>query len=153
MKNIHFHTSMVLLMAILLAGCNWFKKDVKLPDLPQLKSDTLNSFKTGDRFIFFESTNSCCLNCFMKDSVLSNHIPPSPLYKHVETIADLADPDCAGCSSYYYHIMECIASGTDTLFYYTIPMGAAVFSECEQINRRVLQTDVQKSSFIIIVSE
>lgn len=84
--------------------------------------------------------------CYMDGNHLSEQIPASPLLKFVETIEDPADPDCAGCSSFYYTVFECIASGTDTLRYCVIPMGAVNgASDCATLNSDTLKEDILKN--------
>lgn len=140
------------LIMLSLSSCNWTKPSVKVPNLPYLQNNKINIFKIGDRFILSESYNSCCMYCYMKDSTLSETMPIYPFLKFVETIEDLADPDCAGCSSYYYTVMECVATGTDTLRYFSIPMGSVgAASGCAELNREILKTDANPATYIISV--
>lgn len=112
------------------------KTTVQVPDLPYLKIDTTNTFQVGDRFILATSTNSCCMYCWQLDSVLQEKIPESPLLRYVETIEDPADPDCAGCSNFYYRIYECVAPGADTLRYVVMPMGeVGGATGCDELKR------------------
>ncbi|MCG3164525.1 MAG: hypothetical protein POELPBGB_00279 [Bacteroidia bacterium] len=140
------------LIMLSLSSCNWIKPSVKVPNLPYLQNNKTNTFKVGDKFILSESSNSCCMYCYKKDSTLSETMPFSPLLKFVETIEDIADPDCAGCSSHYYTVMECVATGTDTLRHFTIPMGSVGgASGCAELNRAILQTDANPITYIISV--
>lgn len=116
-----------------MAACNNRDKAAIVPDLPYLQADTLNVFKVGDRFILATSTNSCCMYCWQKKDSLQEDVPVFPFVKYIETIEELADPDCAGCSSFFYRIYECVAPGADTLYYGVIPMGSVNGSgHCEE---------------------
>lgn len=118
-------------------ACNDAGKNVYVPDLPQLKADTVNQFRLGDRFILATSTNSCCMYCWEKRGRLEEEIPSSTLLKLVEIVEDPSDPDCAGCSSFYYSIYECIAPGSDTLRSVVIPMGdVGNASGCKEVERQ-----------------
>lgn len=140
----------VTLLLLTLNACNLINPKVKIPDLPYLKTDKVNTFKPGNRFIISQSQNSCCKYYFMKDSTISETMPPSPLLKLVKTIEDLADPDCEGCSNNYYSIMECVATGTDTLRYFVVAISAAgAVSNSAELDTTALQ---QANSFTYIIS-
>jgi hypothetical protein len=122
---------LLLLITWLLAACTTSK--VKVPDLPFLEQDTLQQFKVGDRFVLATSTNSCCMYCWLAGDTLQEAVPESPLIRYVETIEDPANPDCAGCSNFYYNIYECIAPGKDSLYYAVIPMGeVGTAADCKE---------------------
>jgi hypothetical protein len=122
-----------------ITACNNSGKTVSVPDLPYLKADTLNVFKVGDRFILATSTNSCCMYCWQNNDTLQEAGPASFLVKYIETIEDPSDPDCAGCSSFFYDIYECVVPGSDTLRYAVIPMGSLDgSSRCADLNTNEL---------------
>lgn len=138
---------------IILVSCNNSGKTVSVPDLPYLKADTLNQFKVGDRFILATSTNSCCMHCWEKDSTLQDEVPASSLVKYIETIEDPSDPDCAGCSNFYYRIYECVAPGSDTLRYAVIPMGdVGDAGSCAELERKQVDSS-QFRNFIFSVNK
>ncbi len=139
-------------ITLLLASCNNAGKTVSVPDLPYLKADTVNQFKVGDRFILATSTNSCCMYCWESDSSLQEEIPSSSLLKFVETIEDPSDPDCAGCSNFYYRIYECVAPGSDTLRYAVLPMGeVGGAGSCAELERQRLDSShFRKYSFTVV---
>ncbi|MCG3166790.1 MAG: hypothetical protein POELPBGB_02572 [Bacteroidia bacterium] len=143
---------LISVLFITLYACNWIKPKVKIPDLPYLKSDTINRFKIGERFTISEGHNSCCMYCFEKDTVLSEEITLPAFLKVVETIEDPADPDCAGCSSYFYTIIECVSGGIDTIQYHTIPMGATgAASDCSELNKELVKTEASSFTYVISV--
>ena len=113
---------LVTSITLLLSACNNAGKKIAVPELPYLKADTVNQFKVGDRFILATSTNSCCMYYWENNGTLQLEVPSFSLLKYIETIEDPSDPDCAGCSNFYYRIYECVAPGTDTIRYAVIPM-------------------------------
>lgn len=150
MKHLPPTLTATLLLMLCLSACNWIKPKVKIPDLPYLETGKVNTFKPGDKFIISQSQNSCCMYYFMKDSAITETMPSSPLLKLVEIIDDPADPDCAGCSSNYYSIMECVATGTDTLRYFVLAMGdAGEATNGSELDSTALQ---QANSFTYIIS-
>lgn len=140
-------------ITLLLASCNNSGKTVSVPDLPYLKADTVNQFKVGDRFILATSTNSCCMYCWESDRTLQDEVPASSFVKYIETIEDPSDPDCAGCSNFYYRIYECVAPGSDTLRYAVLPMGeAGGAGSCAELERQRLDSShFRKYSFTVVV--
>lgn len=103
--------------------------DVQLPDIPVLKADTIQTFNIGDSFILIESSNSCCFYRWSDGRNNSEVMPSTDVAAVTEVIQSPADPDCAGCSSFNYHIMTCIKQGIDTLYHFTIPAGSAYIQE------------------------
>lgn len=147
----------IIVALLLVSLIIWIKKlrqpnaEDKLSSLPFLKEDTLNVFKTGDHFIILKTWNSCCMGCYvLRDSSMTDELPPSAIYKWVETIEDPANPDCAGCTDYYYYIMECIAHGTDTLTTVSIPMGSVNVGGCQNQNKEILKDEVLIRKYFIL---
>lgn len=140
---------------ILFIGCNSCKfkrtKD-KSPDLPFLREDTLNTFKVGQKFVLLTTWNSCCKRCFvLPNSSMTDNIPQSAFYMYKETIEEPADPDCAGCSSYYYNVMECVAPGIDSLTLVSIPMGSVEEGNCEEQPKTILNQELSFIKYKILV--
>lgn len=145
----------VFFIAILIAlfSCKRSVNTLDLPDLPYLKVKETNHFKVGDKFIFAESYNSCCMYCILKNDAVSEYLLNSSLFEFKETIEDPADPNCAGCSSYYYSIFECIAPGIDSFSYYTIPMGQAGFAtNCFELSSNIFD-EIALRNYVVSVSE
>jgi hypothetical protein len=146
-------TLIAMLLLLALSACNWIKPKVKIPDHPYLQADSINTFEIGDRFIISESYNSCCMYCFLNDSTLKEQMPVSSHFKLVETIEDPADPDCAGCSSHHYSIMECVATGVDTIQYFVIPMGdVGEASNCSELGGELIR-QLQPVTYILTINE
>lgn len=112
----------LLLAAVLAFSCK-SKKTVHLPDVPLLKKGETNTFKKGDRFILSAEENSCCSYAWLINDTVQVAYMPTKLAEKIETITSPADEDCAGCSTFRYHIYQCTTEGTDTLTYATIPNG------------------------------
>ncbi|MCG9911754.1 MAG: hypothetical protein MH137_10680 [Flavobacteriales bacterium] len=89
-----------------------------------LMEDTLNVFKVGEQFVFTESENSCCQNGWIVNGRFASAMQHKGLINPVRSASDIADPDCAGCSSYFTTVFECIKPGRDTLYYAYVPHGA-----------------------------
>lgn len=143
----------VFFIAILVAifSCKSTGNSIKIPDLPYLKVNEVNQFKVGDKFIFAESYNSCCMYCILKNDAVSEYLLNSSLFEFKETIEDPADPNCAGCSSYYYSIFECIAVGIDSFSYYTIPMGQAGFAtNCFELSSNFSEENSPRNYFVAV---
>jgi len=141
---------------LLISVIIWIKKSErheakdKLSKIPFLKEDTLNIFKTGDRFVILKTWNSCCMGCYvLNDSSMVDELPASTIYKWVETIEEQADPECGGCTDYYYYIMECVAPGTDTLVTVSIPMGQTQKGGCENQPKDILNEKLIVRRYII----
>lgn len=127
---------------------------VIIPKLSYLQADTVQRFRVGEQFILSVRKNSCCMNCWKGDVVLQNELPVSSLVKYVKTIEDLSDPDCAGCSDFYYHIYECVSPGTDTLGYAVIPMGAVGdATACSDVELSSVDTSFFRNYIITVVQQ
>lgn len=88
-----------------------------------LRADTVNEFRTGDKFALLISENSCCWNAWLHNGEFRDDLQHKGFIKLVDSYDEEADPDCAGCSSFSTMLFECIKPGTDTLFYVYAPMG------------------------------
>lgn len=143
---------LLLIFLIIWVKKTWQPKaEDKLSGFPFLKEDTLNVFKTGDRFVILKTNNSCCMGCYvLRDSSMTDELPTSAIYKWVETIEEPADPDCAGCTDYYYYIMECTAPGIDTMATVSIPMGNVNVVGCQNQNKEILKDEVLIRKYFIL---
>ena len=112
---------MLLLVA---TGCNE-KKNLKNNSLknnyPHLRSDTINTFSVGDTFQFTTTENSCCQTFFLHNEKPITQLIHKGLFKLMNTYSDIAHSDCAGCSSYYTGVYQCVSSGFDTIIYAVVP--------------------------------
>jgi hypothetical protein len=86
-----------------------------------LRSDTINTFSIGDTFQFITTENSCCETFFMHNKKPTTQLVHKGLFKLIYASSDIADSDCAGCSSYYTGFYKCVTSGIDTIIYVVIP--------------------------------
>ncbi len=99
-----------------------------------------------------ETWNSCCLNCYVNaDSTFTDLIPESVVFRIVKTTEVRGDKNCAGCTDYYFRVLEFITSGTDTLRYIKIPMGTAREYDCSKMKKELLEGHYQPETFVIVV--
>ena len=131
-------------MACLICITSCRTDEVKLPDIPVLRTDTLQTFKVGDQFMLIESSNSCCFYQWSDGKNQSEMMPGTPVAEVTEVINDPADPDCAGCSSFTYHIMTSVQKGIDTLYHYTIPAGSEYTKEVSDTAENEEKIDLDK---------
>lgn len=127
MKSIFFYIIAGMACWICFTSCR--TDEVELPDIPVLRTDTLQTFQIGDQFMLIESSNSCCFYQWSDGKNPSEVMPATAVAEVTEVINDPADPDCAGCSDFTYHIMTCVQKGIDTLYHYTIPAGSGYMRE------------------------
>jgi hypothetical protein len=118
--------------------------EVKLPDIPVLRADTLQTFQVGEQFMLIESSNSCCFYQWSDGKITSEVMPAIEMAEVTEVINDPADSDCAGCSSFTYHIMTCVQKGIDTLYHYTIPAGSGYMNEVSDTANYEAEIDLDK---------
>jgi hypothetical protein len=143
----------LILGCVAMLACN-NSNVAKIPDLPYLQADSLQRFRVGERFILAVGKNSCCMYCWQGNSGLEDEIPRSTLVKYIETVEDQADPDCAGCSNFYYHIYECVSSGIDTLSYGVIPMGSVGgASDCSELQLPSVDTGYFRNYIITVLKQ
>jgi hypothetical protein len=110
--------------AFLLLSCGSSHVKEDFSKYRYLKEDTVNVFKVGEQFVFTESENSCCQNGWVVNGRFTSAMKHKGLIKPVRSASEIADPDCAGCSSYHTTVFECIKPGRDTLYYAYVPQGA-----------------------------
>lgn len=113
----------LLLLAVVVFSCKGKKTAPLPPGVPFLKKTVVNTFKKGDIFILGTEENSCCSYAWLINDTVQVAYMPTKLAEKIETVTSPADKDCAGCSTFSYHIYQCTTAGTDTLNYVTIPNG------------------------------
>ncbi|MBW7868937.1 MAG: hypothetical protein H3C31_11485 [Brumimicrobium sp.] len=143
MKNLILY---LILSLFIWTSCTQSKKEIDIPNYPFLQADSLMHFKVGDRFIIGDRYNSCCMSAWIQQDTVNDYVI-SPLFKYIETIKDIADSDCDGCSDYYYSVYECTQPGIDTLHYLELAMSDLVnVSEAIKFNNGTLDM----TQFIIL---
>lgn len=123
--------------------------EVELPDIPVLRTDTLQTFQIGDQFMLIESSNSCCFYQWSDGKTQSEVMPTIPVAEVSEVINYPADPDCAGCSNFTYHIMTGIQKGIDTLYHYTVPAGSRYMREVSDTAEYEEEIDLDKYEDVV----
>lgn len=91
-------------------------------DLPYLQTGSTLIFKVGERFIVASSTNNCCQSFWPNNDNKQSDRHLSDYIKLIDLIVDEADSNCTGCSSYVYHVYQCLLPGTDSLCYVSLPI-------------------------------
>ncbi len=113
-----------LMLFIVATSCNQnnnSKRNDLINRYLHLRSDTINTFSVGDTFQFITTENSCCQTFFMHNRKPTAQLVYKGLFKLIDTSSDVADSDCAGCSSYYTGFYQCVTSGIDTIIYVVVP--------------------------------
>ncbi len=120
----YYLATVIVILLLISCGENSNRSNARFAKAKMLKEDTLNILAVGDTVGMLFTTNSCCKGCWNGGKGLTDDGPQSELLLPIGEESIAADPDCAGCSDYYYQYFQVKNIGVDTITRYVIPMGS-----------------------------